>query len=137
MAETLGQTATAKVGPLPIWGWLAVGGAGIGGILYYRKKKAAAAAQQAAQNQTPVASNLGTVPVSNLTTQAQPMPLQLGDTFVNTPGTTQTVAPSPSPVQKAPYPNAPPNANLTPAALPSEPPAPVPSPMASGGVQTG
>jgi len=134
MAETIGQTASSKVGPLPIWVW-AVGGAGIvGGILYWRNKKAQAAAQQAAQQNTPVASNLNTTtPVSNLTTQAQPMPLQLGDTFVNVPGQ-QTVAPASSAITGPPLPSA---GSLTPAAMPPEPPGPVPSPPASGGVQTG
>jgi hypothetical protein len=80
------QALTRKYGPLPGWAWgLIVIALAYFYMQYSSKKKAAAAAQQAAQNQG-VSSNLGTVPVSNMTTTAQPMPIQLGDTFVNTGG---------------------------------------------------
>ena len=136
MPETIGQTMSARVGPLPMWGWIGGGAVVIGGIVFYqRRKKAQLQAEQQAQQGTPVASNLNaTVPVSNLTTQAQPMPIQLGDTFVNTPGAQQTVAPAPVTQVGPPNPSA---GALTPAAMPPEPQAPVPSPPASGGVQTG
>lgn len=74
---------TRKYGPLPGWAW----GLLIAGAAYWymsRKKKQAAAAAAAQQNANNVSSNLQSVPVSNLTTAAQPMPIQLGDTFVNT-----------------------------------------------------
>lgn len=131
--ESIGQTLTSNIGPLPTWVWVGGGVAAIGGyMLYSKKKKAQQAAQQAAQNQT-VSSNLGTVPVSNLTTQSQPMPLQLGDTFVNVPGQKQTVAPAPSTQVGPPNPSA---GNLQPASMPPAPEAPVPPPPASGGVTT-
>jgi hypothetical protein len=135
MPETVEQTMGARVGPLPIWVWIGGGAVGIGGFLYYRnKKKQQQQAQQQAQQGTPVASNLNTTtPVSNLTTQAQPMPIQLGDTFVNTPGQ-QTIAPAPSPITGPPLPSA---GVLTPASMPPAPEAPMPPPPASGGVQTG
>jgi len=79
MADTL----KAKAGPLPVWAWAALGTAGLTGFLNYRQKKAADAAAAAAAQQSSDSSSLGTVPISNLTTAAQPMPLQMGDTFVN------------------------------------------------------
>ena len=64
--------------------------------LSYRKKKAAAAAAAANQTaQNNLSSNLGNVPVSNLTTAAQPMPIQMGDTFVST-SVPQSINVSPS-----------------------------------------
>lgn len=78
------EALTRRYGPLPGW----VYGAIVAALAYYyfyeRKKKAAAAA--AAQQQQQSMSNTSTtsVPVSNLTTTAQPMPIQLGDTFINT-----------------------------------------------------
>jgi len=82
MAETLKQRA----GPLPVWGWAALGTAGLAGYLIYRQKKQAAAAAATASQSTLDSSNLGTVPVSNLTTVGQPMPIQMGDTFVDVTG---------------------------------------------------
>lgn len=80
----MGETLKRKFGPLPVWAWALILVVLVAAYLSYRKKAtaAAAAAQQASQNN--LSSNLGTVPVSNLTTAAQPMPIQLGDTFVNT-----------------------------------------------------
>ena len=73
---------TRRIGPLPAYVWLLI----VIGVAYlyiqYRNKQTAAAQAQA--NQQGLSSDLGTVPVSNLTTTAMPMPIQLGDTFVNT-----------------------------------------------------
>jgi hypothetical protein len=81
MAE-LGQTLTNKVGGLPTWAWAGIGTAGLGGYLIYRKKQSVSA-QQAASAGNATSTNLGTVPISNLTTQAEPMPVSVGPTFVN------------------------------------------------------
>jgi hypothetical protein len=81
----MGETLTRRVGFLPIWAWALAFVIVLGVYLSYRKNKAAAAAAAANQQTTSnLSSNLGTVPVSNLTTAAQPMPIQLGDTFVST-----------------------------------------------------
>lgn len=131
----IGDALTEKIGPLPGWAW----GLGtvvlVGGYMAYNKrKKVQQQADQAAAQQTVNPSNSSnTVPVSNLTTQAQPMPIQLGDTFVNTPGTPQTVAPAPSPKVGPPDPSA---GVLNPASMPPAPPGPVPPPPSSGGVTT-
>jgi nucleoid-associated protein YgaU len=129
-----GETLSQKAGPLPVWAWAGLGTAGLAGYLYMRQKKQAAAA--AATNQNPLAdsSNLGTVPISDLTQSASPMPIQMGDTFVdvtnppdttsvtvnNTPSGTPTPAPPPKPTPAPPKPPAKP---LPPAA---KPPAPKP-----------
>jgi len=98
--------------------------------LNYRKNKAmaAAAAQQNANN---LSTNLGTTPVSNLTTAAQPMPIQLGDTFVST-TVPNTVNVSPSTTVN----NPPPSSTMQPAPPPPTSPATTvkPTPAASGGV---
>lgn len=81
----MGETLKRKYGPLPVWAWALIL---IGVVAWYlsnRKKAAAAAAAAQQQQANNLSSNLGTVPVSNLTTEAQPMPIQLGDTFVSTP----------------------------------------------------
>lgn len=79
----MGETLKRRVGFLPVWAWGLIFVVLLGAYLSYRKNKAAqAAAQQQTANN--LSSNLGTVPVSNLTTAAQPMPIQLGDTFVQT-----------------------------------------------------
>jgi hypothetical protein len=123
---------THKYGPLPGWAWgLIIVGLGIVYFKHRANQQAAAQAASAAQNN---ASNLGSVPVSNLTTQAQPMPIQLGDTFVNSGG--QTGTNSTSPTLGAPQ-NSQPAANLNPAATPAPPSAPVPSPAASAGQTPG
>lgn len=74
---------TRRYGPLAGWAWLLI----IAGVAYIylrmRSNQANAAAAAQAQSQG-LSTNLGTVPVSNLTTQAQPMPIQTGDTFVST-----------------------------------------------------
>jgi len=78
------EALTRKYGPLPGWAW----GLIVAGIAYWyllRRKQAAATAAANQANQQGLSSNLGSVPVSNLTTQAQPMPIQMGDTFVNVP----------------------------------------------------
>ena len=50
------------------------------GYMTYRKKQSL---NNQASSPTNASSNLGTVPISNLTTEAEPMPIQQGDTFVN------------------------------------------------------
>lgn len=98
MPETLGQTFTKKAGPLPIWAWAGLGTAGLAGFMYYRNKKKAAAAAAAQQQQgLGDSSNLGTVPISDLTTAASPMPIQMGDTFVNVDTGDNDTPPSPKP----------------------------------------
>lgn len=78
------QALTRKYGPLPGWAWgLIVIVAAYAYMRYSNNKKAAAQAAAQAQSQG-TSSDLGTVPVSNMTTAAQPMPIQLGDTFINT-----------------------------------------------------
>lgn len=115
MAETL----TKKIGPLPVWGWFGLGTAGLAGFLYYRNKKAQEAAAAAAAQDTGDSSNLGTVPVSNLTTSASPMPIQMGDTFVDV---TDTDQPPKAPPPKPPPPKKP----KPPAGKLPTPPKPVP-----------
>jgi nucleoid-associated protein YgaU len=116
MADTL----TRKAGPLPVWGWAAIGTAGLAGFLIYRQRKAAAAAAAAQAQQGLDSSNLGTVPVSNLTTSAQPMPIQMGDTFVDVDTTQQNQNnPPPGPVKGSPPP---PGKKPVPTPKPSPPP---------------
>lgn len=78
----MGDTLTNKVGPLPTWAWAGLATAGLGGYLLWRKKQSVAA-QNAANNSNANSSNLGTVPISNLSTSAEPMPVSVGPTFVN------------------------------------------------------
>jgi hypothetical protein len=81
----MGETLRKRFGPLPVWAWALAFVVVVAIYLIYRKNQAnAAAAAAAAQQGSSASSNLGTVPVSNLTTEAQPMPIQMGDTFVNT-----------------------------------------------------
>jgi hypothetical protein len=108
------EALTRKYGPLPGWAW----GLIVAGVAYWylvrRKKQQAAAAAAAAQAQG-LSSNLGTVPVSNLTTSAEPMPIQMGDTFVNVPQSiSQTVTPT-TPITI----NEPPAQPLQPAPVPT------------------
>jgi hypothetical protein len=99
-----------KIGPLPAWGWGVVVLIMVGAYLYYRKKKAASAQASAQANSQGVSSNLGTVPVSNLTVGAEPMPIQMGDTFVNTGNPSGTNTQTPTPTNQGP----PPAGNLPP-----------------------
>lgn len=135
----MGETLTTRMGPLPVWVWAGIGTAGLGYYLYRRNKASAATNAQAASqglDGTGTSSNLGTVPVSNLTTAAQPMPIQMGDTFVDVQPVTQTqtqtqtepatpttpAAPPPKPAPvTAPKP---PAAKLPVAAKPAPPKAP-------------
>jgi len=126
------ETLTTRMGPLPVWAWASLGTAGLGFYLYHRRAKAAAdqAAQANADNQG-VSSNLDTVPISNLTTATQPMPIQMGDTFVDVdvtdsdptkaPTTTGTKPPAPKPT---PAPTKPPAGKLPAAPKPTAPKAP-------------
>jgi len=120
----MGETLKRRVGFLPIWAWALLFVAILAAYLTYsNKKKAAAASAAAAAQSQGLSTNLGTVPISNLSTAAQPMPIQMGDTFVN-------VAPSTTPT---PVPGGP--ANTLPPA-PSPPPPPAPSIPGYGLVQT-
>jgi len=107
MAETL----TTRMGPLPVWAWTGLGIGGLGLYLYHqRTKDAQAQADQAnADNQGLSSSNLGTVPISNLTTAAQPMPIQMGDTFVDvqSPDVTTNVTDNDPDPTKTPIPTPP------------------------------
>lgn len=78
----MGETLTKRWGPLPVWLWALIFVGGLGGYLMYRNKQNANT-QQANTQGLSSSSNLGTVPVSNLTTAAQPMPINMGDTFIN------------------------------------------------------
>lgn len=121
----MGETLRRKVGFMPVWAWVLAFVVIVAIYLSYRKNKAAAAAAAAQGQQNNLSSNLGTVPVSNLTTAAQPMPIQMGDTFVNTtvPQTiTQTVNP-PFPTRWIPWKHKPPAWNI------QTPPLPAPSPV--------
>jgi nucleoid-associated protein YgaU len=120
LAETLKQ----KAGPLPVWGWAAVGTAGLAGYLIVRQKRNAAAAAAAAQQDTGDSSNLGTVPVSNLTTTGQPMPIQMGDTFVDVKDTDQPTPGPPGPPGTPGKPGPPGPPGKTPAPPPKPPPPP-------------
>jgi hypothetical protein len=113
----VGETLRRRFGPLPIWAWALIFVGVLALYLSYRQKRAAAIA--AAQTQNNLSSNLGTVPVSNLTTAAQPMPIQLGDTFVNT--TVPTTVNTPVSIT-----NQPPSYTLQPAPPPALPPGYVP-----------
>lgn len=117
----MGETLKRRVGPLAVWMWALIFIVVLALYLSYRKKQTAAAQAQA-QSQG-LSSNLGTVPVSNLTTVAQPMPVQMGDTFVNTtvpntvnvsPSTTVNNQPPSYTLQTAPPPTPSPAVNTTP-----------------------
>jgi hypothetical protein len=100
----MGETLRRRFGPLPVWAWGLILVAVIVVYLKYRQNKAAqAAAQQQAANN--MSTNLGTVPVSNLTTEAQPMPIQMGDTFVSTPVTTNVSPTTPVNITNNPPPS--------------------------------
>ena len=43
----IGDTLRQRAGPLPVWGWAALGTAGVAGYLIYRRKQQAAAAATA------------------------------------------------------------------------------------------
>lgn len=78
---SIADTLTHKVGPAPVWLWVTGGVALLVGYEVYRKRQ-----QQNNQDNTTtsaLSSNTGQ-PISNLTTEAQPMPIQMGDTFVQT-----------------------------------------------------
>lgn len=75
------ETLRTRIGPLPGWAW---GVLALVGALVYMKYRASQQSQQAATAAAGSGSTTTTVPVSNLNTSAQPMPIQLGDTFVNT-----------------------------------------------------
>lgn len=80
----IAETLTQKAGPLPVWAWAGLGTIGLTAYMIHRKKSQMNA-QAAAQAQTG-SSNLGTVPISNLVTSAQPMPTELGPVFVDVTG---------------------------------------------------
>ena len=135
----MSETLTEDIGPLPTWAWAGLLTIGVAAYLVYRKKKAMSAQAAQQSNQANSSSNLGTVPVSNLTTEAQPMPVQMGDVFVNVPPPnvtqsqtqTNTQPPAPNP---SPAPTPPPSGNLpvpTPTPVPprSGAPAPTPAPV--------
>lgn len=75
----IGSELKTKAGPLPVWAWAGLGSIGLASYLIYRKKQS----MNAATTDTGGSSSVVGGP-SNLTTQAQPMPYQAGDTFVNT-----------------------------------------------------
>jgi nucleoid-associated protein YgaU len=95
VADGIGETLKQKAGPLPVWAWAVIGTGGVAFYLYRKNKAAAAAAQQDTSGTDQ--SNLGNVPISNLSTGAAPMPIQMGDTFVNVSQPPDTDNPSPGP----------------------------------------
>lgn len=101
----LGSELQTKAGPLPVWAWAGLGTAGLAGFLVYRKKKSM---NNATAAPTDTQSSVAGGP-SNLSVQAEPMPIQMGDTFVDTtinnipPGGAQKVPP---PTKKLPPVNA-------------------------------
>lgn len=139
---------TQDAGPLPVWAWAGLGTIGLAAYLAHRKKKQMNAASAQQNNQASVQSNLGSVPISNLSVGASPMPFQMGDTFVNVPAPTinqsQSTSPTtvnvaaptttPTPPSPAPPPTpsnpiatpTPPAQNLPPAPVPKPPAAPAP-----------
>jgi hypothetical protein len=133
----MGETLKRRVGFLPVWAWALLLVVLLAAYLSYRKNKAAAAAAANAQAASGnLSSNLGTVPVSNLTTAAQPMPIQMGDTFVST-TIPQSVNVSPSTTVN----NQIPAPTMLPAPLPAPSPvvaatAPAPAPAPAPPPQT-
>jgi hypothetical protein len=123
----MGDTLRRRFGPLPVWAWTLILVVLLGAYLSYRKHQQANAAAAAAASQGMMSTNLGTTPVSNLTTAAQPMPVQLGDTFVSVPQNISTNTTTTVPITN----NPPPSSSLQPA----PPPAP-PKPPAYGLVNT-
>lgn len=86
----IGETLTHKIGPLPVWVYAGLGVTGLAVVMARKKKKTATTADQAAQQAaSSTGSNLGAVPISNLTTAASPMPFQTGDVFVTVPQSIQ------------------------------------------------
>jgi len=47
MPFDLPPSLTKRLGPLPVWSWLVVGAAGVGGVIYYMRKRNASNAQPA------------------------------------------------------------------------------------------
>jgi hypothetical protein len=125
----MGETLKRRVGPLPMWAWALIFVVVLGMYLSYRKSKAANAAAAAAAQQGVSSTNLGTTPVSNLVQTAQPMPVQLGDTFVSVPQSINTNTTTTVPITVKP----PPSSSMQPAPAPAAPPAPaVPAPKQPG-----
>lgn len=121
----IGDTLRERFGPLPVWAWTGILIIVVALYLSYRKRQQSHAEEsQAATPNTPAVSTTN-VPVSNLTTAAQPVPIQMGDTFVNAPGPAATVSSSTgipnTTVISNPQANTPAASSLTPAAKPSTP----------------
>jgi hypothetical protein len=112
----MGETLKSRIGFLPVWLWALLVIGLLAFWLSYRKKQAASAQAQAQAQSQGLSSNLGTVPVSNLTTAAQPMPIQMGDTFVNVAQPTGENSGGPK--------HRPPSGSLQPAPAPAAPPGP-------------
>ena len=123
----IGAKLTEHVGPLPLWSYGVI--AALIAYLYmvYESNKHKADDSQAQTADTPMVSS-SNVPISNLTTAAGPMPIMMGDTFVNytvpkTPTHSPTGVPSPIAVRypwwrhptiaKMPWPSAPPQSPVT------------------------
>lgn len=92
----LGSELTTKAGPLPVWAWGGIGVVGLSGYLIYRKKQAMNADMN--QQGSDTSSTVMGAP-SNLSVQAQPMPFQMGDTFVNDNDTNNINLPCPQGVK--------------------------------------
>lgn len=134
----IGETFSHKVGPLPVGAWAALGTGGLALFLIKRKSSQNQQAAQAQYGSQGVSSNLGAVPLSNLTTAAEPMPIQMGDTFINIkePDITTTVNEPPEPS----FGPCPPGYRLNPAILSNllrrfgfNPPQCIPIPLPTGG----
>lgn len=121
----MGETLTRRVGFLPVWAWAALGTLILIVYLTYRRKQQMNAQALAAQNQASGLSSNTQVPISNLTTQAQPMPIQMGDMFVNVPGGGSTNSQTPGCTPGSPLCRPAGGTTMQPANTPGAPPAPV------------
>jgi hypothetical protein len=117
----MGTTLKSKLGPLPVWAWTLMFIVLL--IWWLRRRKAQQASAQATAQQQGLSTDLGTTNVSNLTTQAQPMPIQMGDTFVDVQPQNVTVNPTINNIPPAP------SSEPPPALPPPNPPAPAPIPV--------
>lgn len=109
-----------KVGPFQLWVWGLIAFALALGFMWYRKRQQGTQQPATSGGNIPQTANVpaSNVPTSNLAQTAQPMPIQMGDTYVGTQGGTPTVQsttgiPNTTVVQN-PQANTPPSGSMTP-----------------------